>query len=88
MMRSSASVSVGDCRGGTPASFQKGTRNVTNQLVAGEIAFGCTGIARVFDLRIEMPPGRQSGECQNIITIAGEHAREWLDRQHYEFGAV
>ena len=26
--------------------------------------------------------------CQNIITIAGDMRREWLDRENYEFGAV
>jgi hypothetical protein len=66
-----------------------GTSNVTNQLVAGAIAFGCPGIARALTRGSEMPPGRQSGGCQNIITIAaGNVRREWLDRQHYEFGAV
>jgi hypothetical protein len=26
--------------------------------------------------------------CQNIVTIAGHMRREWLDREHYELGAV
>jgi hypothetical protein len=26
--------------------------------------------------------------CQNIIIIAGDMRREWLDRENYEFGAV
>jgi hypothetical protein len=65
-----------------------GTRNVTNQLVAGEIAFGCTGIARVFDQWIGDAAGKTVRRMPEYHHNSREHAREWLDRQHYEFGAV
>src|SRR5256885_1604948 len=49
MMRSSASVNVGDCRGGTQNPLSEigrmTQRKVTNNLVAGRGQFGCIGIS-------------------------------------------